>query len=429
MHPANLNPKALDILIVEDSLTQAELLRNSLAREGYSVTVANNGVQALAAARRHPPALIVTDVVMPGMDGYQLCRAVKSDERLRSVPVMIVTSLREIDDIVMALECGADNFIRKPFDPKALLARIDYLLANQNLRSHSKLQFGIEINLGGKRHLITAEREQILDLLFSSYEEAVQANEELRQRQDEVQSLNLKLAARAVDLEDANRQLRSFSHTVSHDLRSPLSIINGFSALLERNHSGGLDDKAKQYLASIKHEANRMTQIVEDVLYLANIESSQVTRGKVDLSLLAMDALAHLREAEPQRQVEFECAEHAVVDCDERLMRIAMVNLLSNAWKFTGKKQDARISFTVAPNGKNEMVFCVRDNGAGFDMVNARRLFTPFERLHRNDEFPGFGVGLATVHRIVGLHQGRIWAESAPDQGAAFFFVLGFGGA
>jgi two-component system, sensor histidine kinase and response regulator len=428
MHPAKLNPRALDILIVEDSLTQAELLRNALAREGYAVTVANNGVQALAEARRHAPALIVTDVVMPDMDGYQLCRAVKSDERLRGIPVMIVTSLREIDDIVMALECGADNFIRKPFDPKALLARIDYLLANQNLRSHSKLQFGIEINLGGKRHLITAEREQILDLLFSSYEEAVQANEELRQRQDEVQSLNLKLAARAVDLEDANRQLRSFSHTVSHDLRSPLSIINGFSAVLERNHSDGLDDKAKRYLAAIKHEANRMTQIVEDVLYLANIESSEVTRGKVDLALLAMDALAHLREADPQRQVEFECVGDAVVDCDERLMRIAVVNLLSNAWKFTGKKEDARISFTIAQNGKNETVFCVRDNGAGFDMANARRLFTPFERLHRNDEFPGFGVGLATVHRIVGLHDGRIWAESAPDQGAAFFFVLGSGG-
>lgn len=417
-------PKALKLLIVEDSLTQAELLRNYLTKQGYDVSVAANGLEALDAAKQSKPSLIITDVVMPGMDGYQLCRAVKADRSLRDVPVIVVTSLKEIDDIVTALECGADNFIRKPYDPQALMARIDYLLANRNLRSHSKLQFGIEISLGGKKHLITAEREQILDLLFSSYEEAVQANEELRQRQNEVQSLNLKLAARAVELEDANKQLRSFSHTVSHDLRSPLATINGFSNILQRKYSSGLEEKAKFYLAGIGQEANRMTQIVEDILYLSNIDHAKVERTNVDLALLAMETLAVLKETNPERRVEFECVNEARTQCDPRLMRVALVNLLSNAWKFTGKRADARISFTSFKQGE-ETVFCVRDNGAGFDMVNAKRLFMPFERLHRDDEFPGFGVGLATVQRIVGLHGGRIWAESAPQQGAAFFFALG----
>lgn len=418
------NNATVSILIVEDSLTQAELLRKHLAQEGYTVTVAGNGVQALMAARRRKPDLIITDVMMPGMNGYQLCRSIKADPALRDVPVMIVTSLREIDDIVTALECGADNFIRKPYEAKALLARIDYLLANRSLRSHSKLQFGIEINLGGKRHLITAEREQILDLLFSSYEEAVQANEELRQRQQEVQSLNVQLAARAVELEDANKQLRSFSHTVSHDLRSPLATINGFAAILENKYSGAIEAKGKRYLAGIRQEAVRMTQIVEDILYLSNIDRSRVQRSKVDLALVAMETMAMLQDTDSQRRVEFECATEAVAKCDERLVRVALVNLLSNAWKFTGKRADAAISFTTSRNHKDETVFCVKDNGAGFDMVNANRLFMPFERLHRDDEFPGFGVGLATVSRIVGLHGGRIWAESAPGQGAAFYFVL-----
>jgi hypothetical protein len=418
--------KGLRVVVAEDSPTQAELLREALASEGYAVTLAPNGVQALEAARRVRPALIVTDVVMPDMNGYELCRAVKGDPALRDVPVMIVTSLRAIDDIVMALECGADNFIRKPFDPKALLARIDYLLANRKLRSHSKLQFGIEITLAGKRHLISADREQILDLLFSSYEEALLANDELRQRQQEVQSLNLKLAARAVELEDANQQLRAFSHTVSHDLRAPLSTINGFCTVLGERYAAALDDKGRRYLGAIHQEARRMSRIVEDVLYLANIERATVKRADVDLASLAREVVAALREGDPARHVEFECADAAHARCDERLMRVALTNLLGNAWKFTSKQALTRIRFAMQPQD-GQPSFWVSDNGAGFDMAQAERLFKPFERLHRQDEFEGFGVGLATVQRIIALHGGRIWAQSAPGQGACFGFTIGQG--
>jgi DNA-binding response OmpR family regulator len=173
----------LHVLVAEDSPTQAELLRQALADAGYAVTVASNGLDALAAARSIRPAVVVTDVVMPDMDGYQLCRAIKTDPALQDVPVMLVTSLEGIDDIVTALESGADNFIRKPFDNANLLARLDFLLANRRLRAQRQLQSGIEVSLGGRRHLVTAGREQILDLLFSSYEEALQANQELRERQ------------------------------------------------------------------------------------------------------------------------------------------------------------------------------------------------------------------------------------------------------
>jgi hypothetical protein len=362
---------------------------------------------------------------MPDMDGYQLCRAVKADAALRDIPVMVVTSLSQIDDIVMALESGADNFIRKPFDPKALLARLDFLLANRKLRSHSKLQFGIEISLGGRKHLITAEREQILDLLFSSYEEALHANEELRERQQEVHSLNLQLAARAVELEAANEQLRSFSHTVSHDLRSPLATIGGFSSVLLTKYAAGLDEKGQRYLTAIRTESERMMRIVEDVLYLANIDRSRVTRTRLDLAAIARDTIEALQDGHPDRQVRFDCVENAWAHCDERLIRIAMTNLLGNAWKFTGRRPGARIAFYARQGEDGQPEYVVEDNGAGFDMACADRLFKPFERLHRDDEFQGFGVGLATVQRIVTLHRGHIRAESASGQGARFTFSLG----
>jgi len=429
MKEGDSNRRGLHVVVAEDSPTQAEMLRQALTEEGYTVSLAANGVEALEAARATRPAVIVTDVVMPDMDGYQLCRAVKSDAALRDVPVMIVTSLSQIDDIVMALESGADNFIRKPFDVRALLARLDFLLANRKLRSHSKLQFGIEITLGGRKHLITAEREQILDLLFSSYEEALQANEELRERQREVQSLNLQLAGRAVQLEAANEQLRAFSHTVSHDLRSPLGSIGGFSSVLLHKYASALDEKGLRYLAAIRQETERMMRIVEDVLYLANIDRARITRKQVDLAAIARETMEALQDGHSGRHVRFDCIAHARASCDERLVRIALGNLLGNAWKFTSKREDARIAFCVQQGEDGQPVYVVEDNGAGFDMAYAHRLFKPFERLHRSDEFDGFGVGLATVQRIVSLHGGQIRAESAPGKGARFYFSLGPTGA
>ena len=413
------------VLVAEDSPTQAELLREVLVEAGFTVTVAGNGVEALQAARQQRPAVIVTDVMMPDMDGYALCRAVKDDALLHDVPVMIVTSLRDADDIVRALESGADNFIRKPFDPDALVARIDFLLANRALRAQGRPVGGVEITLAGRRHVITAERERILDLLFSSYEEAVQANEELRQHQQEVQMLNLRLAADAVELEEANRQLRSFSHAVSHDLRSPLGSIVNLGTVLSRRHAEGLDPKGQRYLEAIRQEAGRMMRIVDDVLYLANIDRARVSRSDVDLAQLAREAVAALREGDPERQVQFDCTATSRAHCDERLLRIALANLLGNAWKFSARRDGARIAFGVEAGDDGEAVFRVEDNGVGFDMAYAHRLFKPFERLHGSDEFQGFGIGLATVQRIVALHGGRIWPEAAPGQGARFRFTLG----
>ncbi|MBI3067868.1 MAG: EAL domain-containing protein [Betaproteobacteria bacterium] len=181
---------AVEILIVEDSPTQAEQLRHLLEERDYAVTVAADGRQGLEAARRRKPALIISDILMPELDGYGLCKAVKSDEKLKDVPVILVTTLSDPQDVIRGLESGADNFIRKPYDENYLLSRVDYLLMNLELRKTQKIQLGAEISLGGRKHFITAERQQILDLLISTYEQAVYINQELKTREKELARSN-----------------------------------------------------------------------------------------------------------------------------------------------------------------------------------------------------------------------------------------------
>jgi len=420
--------ESVHVLIAEDSPTQAELLGHLLREHDYHVTVTADGRQALDAARRHRPTLIVSDIVMPEMDGYAFCKAVKADAQLRDVPVVIVTSLSGIQDIVMALDCGADNFIRKPYDPQALIARVQYILANRELRGDrggrsSQMKLGLEIYLGGKKHFITSEREQILDLLVASYEQAVQVNEELKQRDQVISTLNADLERRAAELETANKELEAFSHSVSHDLRAPLMAIDGFTALLQRDSGERLDARGRSHLTRVRDSVHRMGQLIDDLLYLSKVTRTELQRESVDLAAMAEQIVAGLRSQNPGREVEFAVAGPIVASSDQRLIRIVMENLLGNAWKFTGKHDRARIEFAATPQG-GEQVYSVRDNGAGFDMAHADSLFMPFHRLHTDRDFPGLGVGLATVQRIVHRHGGRLWAQATIDQGAALMFTL-----
>jgi diguanylate cyclase (GGDEF)-like protein/PAS domain S-box-containing protein len=205
MRSRNNRANGIEILIAEDSPTQAEKLQHLLEEHGYAVTTAPDGRQALAAAQRRKPTLLISDIVMPEMDGYELCKAIKSDEALRDIPVILVTTLSDVLDIMKGLECGADNFIRKPYEDKYLLARVDYLLMNQEMRKGQKMQMGMEIHLGGQRHFITAERQQIVDLLISVYEEAVHISEELKLRQRELADSNRSLTGLYHIAEGLNR--------------------------------------------------------------------------------------------------------------------------------------------------------------------------------------------------------------------------------
>lgn len=226
---------SVEILIAEDSPTQAEQLQNLLEGHGYKVAAAANGRQALEALRRHRPSLVISDIVMPEMNGYELCHAIKGDEALKDVPVILVTTLSDVLDIMKGLECGADNFIRKPYDEKYLLARVDYLLMNQEMRKSQKMQMGMEIHLGGQRHFITAERQQIVDLLISVYEEAIHLNEELKVKQGELADSNRALSGLyhiAEGLNHAVSEREVCERTLEHALELP-GVRAGWISLRE----------------------------------------------------------------------------------------------------------------------------------------------------------------------------------------------------
>jgi len=229
---------------------------------------------------------------------------------------------------------------------------------------------------------------------------------------------------RTAQLEAANRELEAFAYSVSHDLRAPLRALDGFSAALLADYPDKLDEQGRHYLSRIQEASRRMGQLINDLLNLSRVTRAEFARQRVDLTALAREIAAELQQHDPGRQVAFSIPERLEVQADPRLLRIALQNLLENAWKFTGPRPQACIEIGVSEQS-GERIYHVRDNGVGFDMAYAAKLFAPFQRLHAMHEFPGTGIGLATVQRIITRHGGRIWPEAVVDQGATFYFTLG----
>jgi hypothetical protein len=231
------------------------------------------------------------------------------------------------------------------------------------------------------------------------------------------------LKGQSAQLESINKELEAFSYSVSHDLRAPLRGIDGWSLALLEDYGSQLDGQAKTYLERVRSETQHMGQLIDDLLQLSRLTSAEMSIGKVDLSALAGRIAGSLQKAQPDRRVEFVIQPRLNAHGDARLLEIALTNLLGNAFKFTGKTPQARIQFGQTEI-EGQRAFFVRDNGAGFDMALAKKLFGAFQRMHKASDFPGTGVGLTTVQRIVHRHGGRIWAEAAVDQGATFYFAL-----
>jgi signal transduction histidine kinase len=227
-----------------------------------------------------------------------------------------------------------------------------------------------------------------------------------------------------VELETINKEIESFSYSVSHDLRAPLRAIDGFSQALIEDFADKLDDRGQDYLRRVRHGAQRMALLIDDMLNLSRVTRAEFRREEVDLTALAREVAAELRRAYPDREVELSVGEELRVLGDARLLRIAIENLLGNAWKFTRERSPARIELGGLPHPDGPPAYFVRDNGVGFDMEYSDNLFGAFQRLHNVREFPGTGIGLATVQRVVRKHGGKVWAEGEVDKGATFYFTL-----
>lgn len=245
-----------------------------------------------------------------------------------------------------------------------------------------------------------------------------------REAEEEITTLNADLRRRATQLENANRELEAFSYSVSHDLRAPLRSISGFSQVLTEDCADALGAEGQDYLRRISDASQRMAQLIDDLLDLSRLSRGEVRRVPVDLSALARAVIDDLVAAHPERTVKVAIAPGLEAEADPHLVRTVLVNLLGNAWKYTNRKDSARIELGATEDAEGQPAFFVRDDGAGFDMAYSDKLFGAFQRLHGMKDFPGTGVGLATVQRIVHKHGGRVWAEGVVDQGATFYFTL-----
>lgn len=405
------------ILVVEDSRTQAQQLRYILEQQGYEVGVASNGVQALEMIPKLQPALIISDIVMPKMDGYELCRRIKNgDVAQKDVPIILVTTMSDPQDVIRGLECGADNFVLKPYDEQYLLGRVRYVLVNREMRRADESGMGVEIYFNGQRHFITADRLQILNLLMSTYEAAIQRNKELNRNQEVLQFLNAKL-------DNANKELESFSYSVSHDLRAPLRHIDGYLGLLEKHLADLLDETGREYLKVISKAAQNMGRLIDDLLAFSQMGRVEMMQRETDVELLIQETILVLQPELENRKIRWNIAPLPKVRADYAMLRQVFSNLLGNAVKYTRTKEVAEIEIGVKSTNKED-IFFVRDNGVGFDMQYVDKLFGVFQRLHRAEDFEGTGVGLANVRRIITRHGGRTWAEGKIDQGATIYFTL-----
>jgi signal transduction histidine kinase len=352
------------ILLVDDNADMRDYVYRLLASRHEVLTFAD-GQAALAAAEECLPDLILSDIMMPGLDGFALLRSLRTNPRSRAIPVILLSARAGEESAVEGLQAGADDYLTKPFSARELMARV-----------HTHLE------------LAQARR------------------------------------AWALELEHSNRELEAFSYSLSHDLRTPLRAIDGFSKALLDEYAGQLDHQACHYIQRVRTAAQRMSTLINDLLDLTRVSRSPLHRERLDLSGLAHGLAADFQNREPERKVLVEIQGGLSATGDRRLMTTVLSNLLHNAWKHTARQSHPRISFGSMVQG-HETVFYVRDNGVGFNMAYAGKLFTPFQRVHCESDFAGPGIGLAMVQRVIARHGGRIWADAAVNAGATFYFTLG----
>jgi two-component system sensor histidine kinase/response regulator len=369
----------VSILLVDDDPTKRFALKTILAPLGEIVVEASSGADALRQLLRQEFAVVLLDVRMPIMDGFDTAQLIRQRPRSELTPIIFVTALDQAQtDMGRGYELGAVDFVFAPVVPAILRAKV-----------------GVFVDL-------------------------YRAQQELRRYRTQLEEL---VEERTTALTAINRELEAFSYSVSNDLRAPLLAFDGLSQALLADYAGGLDDRAKDYLQRMRRASQRMGSVFEGLQSLFRVTSGEIHREQVDISSMAAESADEMRASNPEREVTVKIAPDLGVSGDARLMRILLGNLINNAWKFTGPKPDATIEVGCERVEGEDRQF-VRDNGVGFDMLYSHKLFGAFQRLHSQSDFPGMGIGLATVRRIVNRHGGKCWAEGAVGEGATFYFVV-----
>ena len=369
----------VDILLVDDDPTKRFAMKAILAPLSQNVVEAASGPDALRQLLKQDFAVILLDVRMPEMDGFEAAQLIRQRPRSELTPIIFVTALDRVEtDMGRGYDLGAVDFLFAPVVPAIMRAKVTVFV------------------------------------------ELYKAQQELRRYRTQLERL---VQERTTALTAINRELEAFSYSVSHDLRAPLLAFNSVNQSLLADYADELDPRARDYLQRMRLASERMASVFDGLQMLFRLTSGEIHREQVDVSAMAAEVVDELRAVDPERKVAVDIAHGLTASADPRLARILLTNLISNAWKFTAKAPAARVEIGTEIFDGDLRMF-VRDNGVGFDMIHAHKLFGAFQRLHSQSDFPGAGIGLATVRRIVNRHGGRVWAEGAVGEGATFYFML-----
>jgi two-component system, sensor histidine kinase and response regulator len=367
-----------NILIVDDDHAKIVALRSVLDPLGENVLEAKSGADALRHLLKQDFAVILLDVRMPIMNGFETAELIRQRPASELTPIIFVTALdRAETDMGRGYELGAVDFVFSPIVPAILRAKV------------------------------------------TAFVDLYKAQQELRRYRDQLQAL---VQERTAALTAINRELEGFSYLVSHDLKAPVVTLETLTRSLAAS-AGDLDETTRAQLVRVRHTSEQLSNLFEGMQTLFRLTGGDIRREDVDVTRMAHDIADDLRSKETNREVDVQVAEGLRVAGDAKLVRILLGNLIGNAWKFTRNEQRARITVGSEAVGGEVRLF-VRDNGVGFDMIYAHKLFGAFQRLHSQSDFTGEGIGLAAAQRIVNRHGGRIWAEGAVGEGAAFYFVI-----
>jgi signal transduction histidine kinase len=533
------------ILIVDDNPANLSVVVDYLASHSFHIMVARDGETGLRLAQQDYPDLILLDVLLPGIDGFEVCRRLKANEQTRNIPVIFMTIVTRTEDKVRGFEVGGVDYITKPFQHEEVLARVtthlrlreltrEVEVAKESLErrvtertaelSQANVRLEEEIaerkqaeealqksetllnatqrlsKVGGwqfdvasgksfwteelyrihelptnsdmdhvqeslkcyrleDRPIITevfrraAEQGETYDLEFpfttskgrplwirTTAQPVYEAGKvvrvignlmditERKQAEEEICRLNHDLEQRVVDrtaqLEAANKELEAFAYSISHDLRAPLRHIDGFIGMLQNKTAATLDDQSRHYTDVIAESARKMGTLIDDLLSFSRMGRNEISKAQIDLNELVRGVIQDSKPETEDRDIQWKIASLPVITGDRTMMRIVMNNLISNALKFTRPRKTAQIEIGCEMKNETEVVIFICDNGVGFDMNYVDKLFGVFQRLHRQEDFEGTGIGLANVRRVISRHGGMTWAEGEVDHGATFYFSL-----
>lgn len=418
------------VLIAEDSPTQALKLQMILEDKNYEVLHGKDGMEALSLIDEDdPPDLVISDVVMPEMDGYEFCSRIKQNEKTRKIPVILLTQLSNPEDVIKGLQAGADNFISKPYTNEFLFERISDILLNREMRSRSpNLDISMEIYFGGQKYKLNSDRLQILDLLLSTYYNAINQNRELEQKNEELKRLHKELKLNNEKLQKLNDEKNQLLGIAAHDLRSPLGNISSYIDLIEYSIDENTFDDQEDMFQTMKMMLDHMLGLISDVLDYSKIEAGKLDLQKEQFNLIQFlnrtiklsNILGSAKNITVQPHYSME---EITIEADFKKLKQVMDNLLSNAFKYSKRGTTVEVDVKVL---EKEVQISVADQGQGIPGKELNKLFQPFSTtsVRTTEGEQSTGLGLVSVKKIVETHGGRIWVESAVGLGSIFYFTL-----